>query len=195
MTKLKRNTPITVKETGQQLYVERDRGDGRILCRDTPKDNIAAAYFDLRVDSIEVEPKRYRTSQIKAKPKSKERLTFDQELSAFFRQVTLRMPTKCQECGSQLFAFNNFGRRSCAAHILPKAKFKSVAMNEDNIVYLGADFLGGCSCHDEMDKLGVEHRVKMKIYPLVLERFEKLKPNLTQRELIQAYTYLGISWQ
>jgi len=133
---------------------------------------------------------------ISSKPKKQNssEKQFKDDLNAFYDKVGLRTPFNCECCGKPLYAFTKKAKRSVAAHILPKAYFESVATNEDNILFMGADYIGcPCNCHDRYD-MNSEIRSKMAVYPLALERFDKLKPHLTDKELISAYTYLGLTW-
>lgn len=116
-------------------------------------------------------------------------------MNEFFAQVALRMPFNCAECGKPLYASTKVGKRAASAHILPKAKFESVAMDENNIFFLGAAYIGQCGCHDRWDA-NVDSRIKMKVYDVAIWRFEKyLKAKLTPEELKAAYTYLNIEWK
>lgn len=134
-------------------------------------------------------------SGLQAKPKvlTNENKTEKQILNEFFKRIALKIPFNCQNCEKPLYANNEFAKRSVCAHLLPKAIFKSVATDENNIVFLGPDLLGVCNCHDRYDA-NVKIRIGMPIYQLALERFEILKEKLTGKELIQAYTYLGLEW-
>lgn len=193
--KIKRGIEITLKESGKLAWVERDRQDGTLLLRDTQLESPQTIYFDESVHNICLSRKGLKTAKIQPKNKTKEKLTYDQQLTEFFRKMSLRMPNVCDECGSKLMAFNNFGKRCCTSHIFPKAQFKSISMDENNIMFLGADITGGCSCHDEWDRLGAEHRKKMKVYQTALEALKALKSKMTNKELVMVYTYLGLEWQ
>lgn len=126
----------------------------------------------------------YKTKEIKRKP-----LKPKDEYKEFFESLVI--PERCEECNQQLLAFNNFGRRCCSAHILPKSSFKSVAKRPDNILYLGASVLGGCACHNKFDNC-VDSRKSMRVYEIALTRLESFKHLLTDKELVMAEKYLGI---
>jgi hypothetical protein len=182
--KIKRGTKLIYN--GQTVEMERDREDGTALIR------MGTMFED--VDVCDLEPVKKVNKPINKVSDTKKEKTEREKLNDFFAEVSLKMPYECENCGQPLQAFNKFGKRSCTAHILPKSGFPSVAMNADNILFMGAGFLGGCSCHDRYDA-GIEQRSKMKVYQVALKRFELLKPFLPDLELIRAYSYLNIKWQ
>lgn len=181
-TKLKRGTIWLYN--GVEIVMERDRGDGTALI-------IMNEVFE-DVDIADLKPIPKGRSVISNKPKVLN--TDKQKLNEFYSQIALRMPYECENCGQKLQAFNKFAKRSCSAHIFPKSSFPSIAMNEDNILFMGAVMLGGCGCHNSWDS-SAYLRSKMKIYPIALERFKKLKEYLTPKEIIKASTYLNLQWQ
>lgn len=128
---------------------------------------------------------KYETSSIKKKPVK----THKDEYKEFFESLTI--PERCEECNQQLLAFNNFGRRACSAHILPKSKFKSVAKHPDNILFMGASLLGACDCHDKWDR-SIDSRKSMRVYQRAVDRIYSLRNLLTDKEIISAQKYLGI---
>jgi hypothetical protein len=71
----------------------------------------------------------------------------------------------CSECGIRLL-----GDVSEVAHILNKSTYKSVSTNDINVVYLCGWKQN--NCHDKFDS-GKDK--EMKIFPLVVERFNLLK--------------------
>lgn len=185
MAKIKRNTELIYN--GETAYMERDREDGTALIR------IGTMFED--VDTCDLKLAVKGRSGISNKPKvlnDKEK-TEKQKLDEFYSRIALRMPYNCENCNQPLQAFNKFAKRSCAAHILPKSLFPSISTNEDNILFMGAGFLGGCHCHDTFDS-DANTRSKMKVFPIALERFEKLKQYLTNKEIIKANTYLSIEY-
>lgn len=128
---------------------------------------------------------QYNTTIIKKKPVK----VAKDEYKDFFE--SLEIEPRCQECNQLLLAFNNFGKRCCSAHILPKSTFKSVAKLPENILYLGAGFLGSCSCHDKWDSC-IENRISMRVYKIAVDRFNSFSHMLTDKEIVMAEKYLGI---
>lgn len=136
--------------------------------------------------------KTYKPLVSKPKVLTDEEKQFKADKNDFFSKVAETMPFNCMNCNRPLYAFNKFAKRCVSAHILPKAHFESIATNEDNILFLGSDLILGCGCHDFYDA-SMAKRTSMKIYPLVLERFETLKNYLTQAEIVEAEKYLNIN--
>jgi hypothetical protein len=82
---------------------------------------------------------------------------------------------KCEECGCNLV-----GDVSEVCHILNKSRFKSIATEDLNILYLccrGSDK----NCHSKLDNSKTEEVKFMKIYPKIQERFNKLKETLQEK--------------
>lgn len=192
--KLKRGTLIHLKAEKIDGIIERDRQDGTVLIK-LPNKPVEQQFFDTTIDNIAEVRKGFKTPVSKPKVLSSKEKTEKQLLNEFFDKVALRMPYLCDNCNKPLYAFNKFAKRSCSAHIFPKAQFKNIAMDEDNIFFLGPDLLGICDCHDSWDKKGVEHRKTMNVYHTGLWAFEALKHKMTDKEVIQAYTYLGLEWE
>lgn len=192
--KIKRGVEVTRKDNGENWFCERDRQDGTILLRDTPNESPQAIYFDTVLSNITTARKAVTGLKNTQKPKTEKQKTEEQLLNEFFDKVGLKIPFNCENCKKPLYAFNKKAKRSASAHILPKAHFPSVATNENNILYMGALYIGQCGCHDNWDN-SVSKRIKMPIYKKALQQFEKLIPALSQKELIMAYSYLDIKWQ
>lgn len=186
MAKIKRNTELIYN--GETAYMERDREDGTALIR------IGTMFEDVDICDLKLAVKGRSGISNKSKVLNDKEKTEKQKLDEFYSRIALRMPYNCENCNQPLQAFNKFAKRSCAAHILPKSLFPSIATNEDNILFIGAGFLGGCHCHDTFDS-DANTRSKMKVFPIALERFEKLKQYLTDKELIKGYTYLNLKWK
>lgn len=76
---------------------------------------------------------------------------------------------KCEECSKKLI-----GVHSEVCHILPKSYFKSIATNNENIIYL-------CPEHHNFfdDRRNAEIK-KMKIFDKVENTFEKLREAITE---------------
>ena len=95
----------------------------------------------------------------------------------FEKHIKIIATTKavCSECGASLLG--DYGE---VAHILPKSKFKSIAEEDDNIIYLCGQFSQN-QCHTKYDYSPLEKIKQMKIYPTVIERFKKLEPKITEK--------------
>ena len=81
----------------------------------------------------------------------------------------------CSECGERLK-----GHVSEVAHILPKSYFKSVATNDNNILYLCGMF-STKQCHSKFDDCSLENFKKMKSYIKVSEKFRILEKNIKEK--------------
>lgn len=84
----------------------------------------------------------------------------------------------CEECGARLK-----GDVSEIAHILPKSTFKSIATNDDNVLYL-CGMWSNSQCHSNYDNYPAEKVKKMKIFRKVSERF-----HILEQEIIEKITY------
>lgn len=94
----------------------------------------------------------------------------------FFKKHLILMPPFCQECQEPLE-----GSVSNVCHILPKSVFPEVELEDDNIMYY-------CfACHSRFDNF-IMSRHKFKTFPVVLERFEKLKNKVKSKNNL--YNYL-----
>lgn len=108
-------------------------------------------------------------------------------LGTYFANQAHTMPKYCEESGELLPTFPAWLKLSCMAHILPKRKdfgFESVALHPMNMVFVMPDI------HANMDNLGKEFIIKMKIYPILKERVKVLFPLLTEREKNKVPDYL-----
>lgn len=114
-----------------------------------------------------------------------------QKLNVFFASQLLDIPKTCENCGERLDRSNPFAIRSQTCHILPKSKFKSIATNPQNKVFMCC--FHGCNGHGNWDNLDAEKRKSMKVYTLAIERFRTFENELTQSEKIKAYIYLGLT--
>lgn len=85
---------------------------------------------------------------------------------------------RCEECGAPISSGDKDGLLASQAHILPKAHFKSVALVLENHLTLGAR----CGCHARYDH-SWERAEKMKVWPLVLERFQKFYHLIAKEEV------------
>ena len=93
-------------------------------------------------------------------------------------KILVRNP-KCENCGSNINY--NFMPHSNIAHILPKQKYKSVATNENNIMFLcaGKSDSESNNCHHKFDS-DISGRVKMPIWESVVKRFQLFKDEITE---------------
>lgn len=178
---------------GTLVYFNNIRGDGKYIIS---YDANLSTVFD--VDYTDLEPvKDMFSSSIHRRPKelTDEEKTDTQKLNEFYRQQALIMPYNCENCGKPLYASTAKFKRGVTAHILPKAEFESIKTNPLNVFFLGWALIGVCTCHDDWDRKGAKNRTTMKVYPEALERFEKMKPEMTGHEIVKAHTYLNIEWQ
>lgn len=81
----------------------------------------------------------------------------------------------CEECGHQLI-----GDVSEVCHILPKSNFKSIATLDENIKYL-CSWKSKNNCHALFDNGTNEQIKQMKIFNSVVETFELIKREVTER--------------
>lgn len=190
--KYKRGFAFIDIEKEQQVWLYRIKSETDYLVSTDPSFENANDMYEAKLNDLkELHQKRSSSIRAKAKVLSLTEKQDKNDLTAFFDSLSI--PECCQECGAKLMAFNNFGKRSCCCHVLPKNRFEEIATNELNIVFMGADFLGGCPHHDFWDS-SVENRMKMIIYPLALKRFELLKEFLPSEKIIEAWDYLGIKY-
>lgn len=91
--------------------------------------------------------------------------------------------TECENCGLDL-SRSRSGKN--VAHILPKSKFRSVATNDNNIMYLCTTFDrsdGQTGCHEMFD--GSWERAKtMPVWELAKERVERIKEQVKEKHKI-----------
>lgn len=186
--KHKRGNVFLNIDTGETVWLWHIQSQLTYVVSDSPD---MATVYECPAHSLKA-VKKIGTGLV-SKPKSltNAEKSFKAELNVFFANQTLTMPFLCDNCNKPLKAFNAFERRCCLAHIVPKSKFKTVAIHPQNLLFLCAKD----GCHSTWDDSDSEHRSKMNCYKLALERFEQFKGILNQTELIRAYTYLNIKWQ
>lgn len=106
-------------------------------------------------------------------------------MAAFFDEMMAINDPCCENCGSykpHLKApYYKFLWKSCQAHILPKRHFKSIETNPLNILVLGSGISGMCFCHDDYDH-SWDKASKMRVWPIVVERFKLLSPLIAPEE-------------
>jgi hypothetical protein len=192
-TKIKRGVEMSLN--GTSVWCELDSGgDCVFICHQQTRDVTKGDTFELVVRE-ELKPATKARKGIIPKPKSlsKEEKVGKDSLNEFFKQMALKLPFHCMNCKRPLYAANNFAKRCVTAHIMKKSDFPSIATNEHNILFLGADIIGVCSCHDEFDSY-VEKRISMPIYQTAVIRYvNHLAEHLTEKERIKAEKYLGIN--
>lgn len=81
---------------------------------------------------------------------------------------------RCQECGDRLK-----GDVSEVAHILPKQTYKSIATDDDNVIYL-CSWRSENNCHSVFDDSPDYKLQAMKIYNDVREKVIKLIEKVTE---------------
>ena len=87
----------------------------------------------------------------------------------------------CEECGDKLK-----GNVSEIAHCLPKQKFKSIATNDKNVLYLCGMYSNN-QCHNKFDNAKTEVVKNMKVYKKAAQRFTELEPKITERISYKEY--------
>lgn len=92
----------------------------------------------------------------------------------FQKHIEVARNSYCEECGQRLT-----GDVSEVAHCLPKSYFKSISVNDNNILYLCGRFSTN-NCHSLYDNSAIEKVKEMKIYPKIKEIFQQLKPEITE---------------
>jgi hypothetical protein len=190
-TKLRRGSEHYLN--GKPVYIERDRGDGTLLISDSkqlrPEDN----FWTVNKSDLKLTIKKGSSISAKPKPADEKQVKDHKDMNAFFDSLSDKIPFHCTNCRKPLYAFSKKAKRSVCAHIFPKAYFKSIATNPDNILFMGADYIGcPCPCHDYWDK-NLDSRKKLtRAYDIAVKRLELLKPHMTPKEINMAYDYLGI---
>jgi len=190
-TKLRRGSEHYLN--GNPVYIERDRCDGTVLISDSkqlrPEDN----YWTINKSDLKVVYKKGSSIAAKVKPATEKQAKQQNDLNSFFDSLAADIPFNCTNCRKPLYAFSKKAKRSVCAHIFPKAYFSSIATNPDNILYMGADYIGcPCNCHDVWDR-NIDSRKKLtRAYDIAVKRLELLKPYMSKKEINMAYDYLGM---
>ena len=96
--------------------------------------------------------------------------------TAHIDKMWLQNPGHCENCGVTLSTATDWLRRSAVAHIIPKRTFDSVARHPKN------RWFACTQCHTDYDNKGWGHAQEMKVWPLVLERFELFKDDIKDTE-------------
>lgn len=87
----------------------------------------------------------------------------------------------CAECGARLK-----GHVSEVAHILPKSTFKSVATNDDNVIYLCGMYSSN-QCHTNFDSFPIEKFQEMLVFNQISAIFAKLENIVTEKISYKVY--------
>lgn len=100
-----------------------------------------------------------------------------QGFAEFFQKHVLNIKNQrecCKECGNKLR-----GDVSEVAHILPKNLYKSIATNDDNVIYL-CSWKDTNNCHSIFD--GTDEQLhSMVVFKAVQENVEKLLQKVTEK--------------
>lgn len=91
----------------------------------------------------------------------------------------------CAECGGRLQ-----GHVSEVAHILPKSGFPSIALADDNVIYL-CGMYSDTQCHTKFDNCSTEAFRKMEVFKIVSEVFPELEGKLTENISYKIYDRYG----
>lgn len=178
---------------GKEVFVSSTkRSDNKIVICDD--ENLQTGFSYEPVYPYELSPVSKLRQGISTKPQSSYKRGELGDMTAFFDSMADKVPFNCINCGKPLYAFTKKAKRCVTCHILPKAQFKSLATDPDNILFMGCDFIGSpCDDHTRWD-YSVDNRKKMPVYKIALRRFnEILRHKLTDSEVIKALDYLGIT--
>lgn len=81
----------------------------------------------------------------------------------------------CEECGARLK-----GHVSEVAHILPKSTFKSIATDDENVIYMCGMYSEN-QCHTNFDTFSVKKFRKMLVFNKVSLIFDNLKNKVKEK--------------
>lgn len=87
----------------------------------------------------------------------------------------------CAECGTRLK-----GHVSEVAHILPKSTFKSVATDDENVIYLCGMYSQN-QCHTNFDTFSIKKFRKMLVFKRVSNIFKELKSIVEEKIPYKVY--------
>lgn len=135
-------------------------------------------------------PKQAIKSSTKPSNESK---VLKSDLNVFFASQALVFPDHCENCGERLDKSSLFAKRSQTCHILPKSNnsgFPSVATHPQNKVFMCCHH--GCHGHGDWDNLNADKRKTMPVYEKAIERFRSFENDLSEKQKIKAYKYLGL---
>jgi hypothetical protein len=105
----------------------------------------------------------------------------DGEMDLFFKSLRKGMKNKCIFCGSATMKNDDEKFHFSLAHLLPKAIFKSVATNPDNIIEL---CFWNNSCHTQFDngRITWEFIKDSKEWDIIKEKLLNVLPVVTMEE-------------
>ncbi|MFT5662608.1 MAG: hypothetical protein ACI9TV_003265 [Sulfurimonas sp.] len=87
----------------------------------------------------------------------------------------------CAECGARLK-----GHVSEIAHILPKGYFKSVATNDENVVYM-CGMYSTSQCHTNFDNFPIDKFQEMLVFSQISHIFAELEEKITEKINYKVY--------
>lgn len=189
-SKLKMGTEVLYN--GKTYFVEREKSFQNILICDSPERLPSDEYIEVKKSElIRVKPVHAGINS-KVKTLTPEEKKVKADLNVYFASQSLVFPSKCEECGVTLDAYNSWERRCMTAHILEKNKdaFPEVGSHPANKIFLGVK---NCSCHVRYDQRGAKFRSEMKCYTVIIERFNQFKHLVPEEKLQKAYDYLNIT--
>jgi len=100
-----------------------------------------------------------------------------QTLGGWFNEQINQMPRRCENCDEFLNPNAPWSARAYIAHIVPKRNFISVMVHPLNRLFLCID------CHTKFDNSLSREIVQMKCWPLVVQRFNCFKSEISPEEI------------
>lgn len=110
------------------------------------------------------------------KVKAKEDKSMAKALTAWFNEKIANAPEKCENSGERL-VIPNLNPRCVVCHIVPKAKVKSVATDENNYWY------GNVDHHNKYDKNYKTSAADMPVARICIERFAMFRHKIPPHEM------------
>ena len=95
----------------------------------------------------------------------------------------------CEECGTRLR-----GHVSEVAHILPKSLFKSIATNDDNVIYLCGMYSSN-ECHNEFDDSKLKVFQNMLVFNKISSIFAMLENIVIEKIPYKIYERYSKTWK
>lgn len=98
------------------------------------------------------------------------------DLDKFFEIQIKKIPTYCEECGTNLTGWKHVRPKALIAHILPKRSnmFPEVATHPNNRMFFCPD------CHTDFDNKGSEFISGMKSLPKIKTRLKTFIGNISE---------------
>ena len=124
-------------------------------------------YSGGEVSERSIEPKLEKAKLAASKQKT---------LKVFFDERIANCPKNCENCKNAIVIPEGITKRAAVAHILSKKLFKSVATNENNIVYMCIP------CHQTFDFVGKTKASQMPVASIAKERFKLFKDQIEESE-------------